>query len=91
MLIKDGIIVVVSEHNLDVPEAVSLDAGGLFIAPGFIDIHVHGGGGHDFMDNTVDAFLEIAKIHARYGTTSMFPTTLSGLTEDIVNTLEIYE
>ncbi|MDP9041512.1 MAG: N-acetylglucosamine-6-phosphate deacetylase, partial [Bacteroidota bacterium] len=89
--IKDGIIVVVSEHNLDVPEAVSLDAGGLFIAPGFIDIHVHGGGGHDFMDNTVEAFLEIAKIHARYGTTSMFPTTLSGLTEDIVNTLEIYE
>jgi N-acetylglucosamine-6-phosphate deacetylase len=91
VLIKDGIIVVVSEHSLDVPEAVSLDAGGLFIAPGFIDIHVHGGGGHDFMDNTVEAFLEIAKIHARYGTTSMFPTTLSGLTEDIVNTLEIYE
>ena len=69
------------------PEAVTIDAGGRYISPGFIDIHVHGGGGYDFMDNTVEAFLEIAKIHARFGTTAMYPTTLTGSTEDIIKTL----
>ena len=55
---------------LIVPGAIRLDAGGGYISPGFIDIHVHGGGGYDFMDNSVEAFLEIARLHARYGTTS---------------------
>ena len=72
VLVKDGIISAVSEYDIDIPEAVALDAGGRYISPGFIDIHVHGGGG-DFMDNTVEAFLEIAKIHARSGTTACFP------------------
>jgi len=76
---------------MDSPEAVILDAGGRYISPGFIDIHVHGGGGYDFMDNTIDAFLEIAKTHARFGTTALYPTTLTGPTEDIVRTLETFE
>lgn len=91
VLVKDGKIVEVAEYDLDVPEAFVLDVGGRYISPGFIDIHVHGGGGHDFMDNTVEAFLEIAKTHARFGTTAMFPTTLTGSTEDIVKTLETYD
>jgi N-acetylglucosamine-6-phosphate deacetylase len=91
VLVKDGIISEVSEFNLDVPDAIVLDAGGRYIAPGFIDIHVHGGGGYDFMDNTVEAFLEIAKTHVRFGTTALFPTTLTGSTEDILKTLETFE
>jgi N-acetylglucosamine-6-phosphate deacetylase len=91
VLIRDGVITAVSDHDLDLPEAVTLDAGGRYISPGFIDIHVHGGGGHDFMDNTVEAFLEIAKTHAGFGTTAMYPTTLSGSTEDIVKTLKTYD
>ena len=91
ILVKDGIIVEIGDHDLDLPEATLIDAGGRFISPGFIDIHVHGGGGHDFMDNTVEAFLEIAQLHARFGTTAMFPTTLTGSTEDILKTLEIYD
>lgn len=91
VVVREGIITEVAEHDLDIPEAVTLDAGGRYISPGFIDIHVHGGGGHDFMDNTVEAFLEIAKTHARFGTTALFPTTLTGATEDIIKTLETYE
>jgi N-acetylglucosamine-6-phosphate deacetylase len=91
LLIEDGIIIAVAEHDLDVADAFIIDAGGKYIAPGFIDIHIHGGGGHDFMDNSVEAFLEIAKTHSRFGTTAMFPTTLTGPTEDIVKTLETYE
>jgi N-acetylglucosamine-6-phosphate deacetylase len=91
VLIGDGIIIDVSHHDLEMPGAMILDAGSRYISPGFIDIHVHGGGGYDFMDNTVEAFLEIAKTHARYGTTALFPTTLTGSTEDIVRTLRTYD
>ena len=91
VLIRDGIIIGVSDHDPEMPGAMILDAGGNYISPGFIDIHVHGGGGYDFMDNTVEAFLEIAKTHARYGTTALFPTTLTGPAEDIVSTLRTYD
>ncbi|HET7001710.1 MAG TPA: N-acetylglucosamine-6-phosphate deacetylase [Puia sp.] len=91
VLVRDGIIVNVSDHDPEMPGAKILDAGGKFVSAGFIDIHVHGGGGYDFMDNTVEAFLEIAKIHARYGTTALFPTTLTGSAEDIVSTLKTYD
>ncbi|MCI0183519.1 N-acetylglucosamine-6-phosphate deacetylase [Acidibacillus sp. S0AB] len=47
------------------------------IVPGFIDIHVHGGGGADTMDHTIEAYETIAKTHARYGTTSMLLTTVT--------------
>ncbi len=67
-----------------------IDAGGNYIAPGFIDLHVHGGGGSDFMDGTVDAFLKIAETHARFGTTALFPTTLTSEKEDLLHTLDIY-
>jgi len=91
ILIKDGVIVEVSDREIKVPEAHYIDAGGHFVSPGFIDIHVHGGGGYDFMDNTVEAFLAIAKLHARFGTTALYPTTLAGSTDDIVKTLEVYD
>lgn len=91
ILIRDGRIVEVANYELNIPEADSLDAGGGYISPGFIDLHIHGGGGHDFMDNTVEAFLEIARMHAGFGTTAMFPTTLTGSTADIIQTLETYE
>ncbi len=91
VLVRDGIIISVSDHALEMPGALVLDAGGRYISPGFIDIHVHGGGGYDFMDSTVEAFLEIAKTHARYGTTALFPTTLTGSAVDIVRTLKTYD
>ncbi|SHJ96260.1 N-acetylglucosamine-6-phosphate deacetylase [Pseudozobellia thermophila] len=71
--------------------AILIDAKGQYISPGFIDIHVHGGGGHDFMDGEVEGFLKIAELHAQYGTTAMLPTTLTGGKEDLLNTLEVYE
>ncbi|HZY37715.1 MAG TPA: N-acetylglucosamine-6-phosphate deacetylase [Mucilaginibacter sp.] len=91
VLIAEGRIIGVGGNSIDSPAAIGIDAGGNYISPGFIDIHVHGGGGHDFMDNTVDAFLGIAKLHARYGTTSMLPTTLTSSRADLVETLKTYE
>lgn len=91
VLITNGIITEVKEGNIDVSNAIEIDAKGNYIAPGFIDIHVHGGGGHDFMDGSETAFLKAAEIHAQYGTTSMSPTTLTSEKEDLLRTLELYE
>ena len=91
VLIAEGIIIAVSAGDIAVADAVEIDAQGQYIAPGFIDIHVHGGGGHDFMDGTQEAFLEIAKTHARHGTTAMLPTTLTSEKEDLLHTLDLYE
>ncbi|HVV56152.1 MAG TPA: N-acetylglucosamine-6-phosphate deacetylase [Mucilaginibacter sp.] len=91
LLITDGIITEISASDIDAPDAAETDAQGNYVSPGFIDIHVHGGGGSDFMDNTVEAFLNIANLHARHGTTAMFPTTLSCEKSDLLETLSVYE
>ncbi|MBE8721485.1 N-acetylglucosamine-6-phosphate deacetylase [Sphingobacterium pedocola] len=72
-------------------EAVLINAEGLYISPGFIDMHVHGGGGHDFMDGTVEAFLGVAETHIRYGTTALSPTTLTSTIEALFQTLDAYK
>jgi N-acetylglucosamine-6-phosphate deacetylase len=91
VLITGEIITEVTAGDIEVSNAIEIDAGGRYIAPGFIDIHIHGGGGHDFMDNSVEAFLGIAKTHAQFGTTAMFPTTLTSAKEDMLQTLEMHE
>ena len=91
ILIADGKIAAISETNIETTGAELINAEGKYISPGFIDIHVHGGGGHDFMDATEEAFLKIAETHARFGTTAMLPTTLTGSKEDILETLRAYD
>jgi len=91
ILVENGRILAIQEGNLDFPDSIMIDAGGKYISPGFIDLHIHGGGGYDFMDGTEEAFLKIAEMHARYGTTSMVPTTLTSEKEDLLKTLDIYE
>jgi N-acetylglucosamine-6-phosphate deacetylase len=91
VLVDSGKIVEISSSNIDAPGAIEIDAKGKYVSPGFIDIHVHGGGGHDFMDNTIEAFLGIAQLHAQYGTTAMLSTTLSCEKADLLETLRIYD
>lgn len=91
IIVKEGKILAVGDQRVDLPDAVEIDAGGQYVAPGFIDIHVHGGGGHDFMDGTEEAFLKIAEAHAKHGTTAMLPTTLTSETEELLRTLDIYK
>ena len=91
ILVENGKILAIAEGETETSDARVIDARGKYVSPGFIDIHVHGGGGHDFMDNSVDGFLEIAKMHAQHGTTAMFPTTLTCEKPDLLETLRVYE
>ena len=89
--IKDGLIESVNVQAPAIKDVVEIDANDMYVSPGFIDIHIHGGGGADFMDGTEKAFLQIAATHARYGTTSMLPTTLTSSKEELFHTLDIYK
>ena len=90
LLVEDGKILAIEPADTSFPDSRMIDVQGHYISPGFMDIHVHGGGGFDFMDGTVEAFLNIAQTHAKHGTTSMLPTTLSCEKEDLIQTLEAY-
>ena len=78
--IRRGDIAVSAGKIVDIGEDLpgeGIDAAGLYIAPGFVDIHSHGGGGADFMDDDPAAFEAALRFHAGSGTTSMLPTTLT--------------
>jgi len=61
----------------DIGEAKSIDAKQKIILPGFIDIHVNGGGGHLSVEGTPEAIECISKAHSKFGTTPMVISTIS--------------
>ena len=88
--IEDGVI---AEYGkaLDADGArCAIDGGGGYLFPGFIDVHVHGGGGADFMDGTPEAFAQAVKAHLSRGTTTLVPTALSATHEELVGFLRAY-
>lgn len=91
VLVKNGKIVGIDRNGTYVDDLPVIDVRGNYVSPGFIDIHVHGGGGYDFMDGEVEGFLRIAELHAKYGTTAMVPTTLTSESDHLFRTLDVYE
>ena len=84
LLIGDGAILALGEGAPPAGADVREDASGAFLAPGLIDMHVHGGGGADFMDATEDAFIRAAQLHLRHGTTTLLPTATSSPIEELM-------
>src|SRR5262245_16814236 len=71
------------------PAGESVDLAGGYLVPGFVDLHVHGGCGADFMDGTEEAFRTVCAAHARHGTTSLSPTTTVARREQILAVLDL--
>lgn len=91
VLIENGRFTHVLAAEEALPEGYApLDAQGLYLAPGFIDIHTHGGGGHDYMDGTEEALFAAARTAAMHGATGVFPTTLSASQEETLAFLRMY-
>ena len=64
-----------------------VDVGGLYLSPGFIDVHVHGGDGGYFMSGEAEQIDKTCKMHLRHGTTSMTPSISAAPTEVIIKSL----
>lgn len=82
LYIENGVIMAFTDSELDFD--YEIDAEGLYVSPGFIDIHTHGAGGYDFGDGEVSDIKNAAYTHAKHGTTTIFPTATSSSTEDIL-------
>ena len=89
LLVRDGRIADVLSAESPVPSGAEvIDAGAGFVSPGWVDLHVHGGLGADFMDGTAEAFRLALRGHARHGTTRMAITTTVATHEQILATLD---
>jgi N-acetylglucosamine-6-phosphate deacetylase len=88
VLVEDGRIVSVgprseqdsADRTVDFPDAV--------LAPGFIDIHIHGAAGHDSMHLSRAGAAEVGRFLARHGVTSYYPTTITASEDDTISALE---
>ena len=91
VLICDGKILEVTNSDLAVIGATVIDARGMTIVPGFVSMHAHGGGGHDFTEATEEAFRIAATAHLKHGATGIFPTLSSTSFERIYQAVDVCE
>lgn len=91
VLISNGKILEVTNSDLAVIGAKVIDVKGMYIVPGFIGMHIHGGGGHDYTEGTVEAFESATKAHLLHGATSVFPTLTSTTFDNIKKAANVCE
>src|SRR6202166_5301483 len=90
LLVDDGrVLEITSKSSRRLPAGVSLfDLGDGIIAPGYIDLHIHGSAGYDVMDDSAEALPAIERLLARHGVTSYFPTTVTAPMDTTLRALE---
>ena len=91
VLICDGKILEVTNSDLAVIGATVIDARGMTIVPGFVSMHAHGGGGHDYTEATEEAFRTATTAHLKHGATGIFPTLSSTSFERIYQAVDVCE
>lgn len=90
--VNNGVIAELSGHPIP-PESREevIDLNGLYLAPGFIDLHVHGALRRDTMEAKVEAFETICRFHATGGTTALALTTVTATTQEILDVIRAVE
>src|SRR5712691_483086 len=86
LVVRAGKIADIRQQTRAAGEDV-VDLAGDYLAPGFVDLHLHGGMGRDTMEASADAFRAICGFHASGGTTSLLLTTASAPLNAIVDVL----
>ena len=86
-LLFDEKIIALSQRDLP-KKCEIIDAQGLYVSAGFVDMHIHGSGGSDVMDATSEALESISQSLLQTGTTSFVATTMTMSREDIVKALD---
>jgi N-acetylglucosamine-6-phosphate deacetylase len=91
LLVNDGRIVDIAyQFACSLPVELSLlDLGDNLIAPGYVDLHIHGSSGYDVMDDAPEALPAIERLLARHGVTSYFPTTVTADFDSTLRALEL--
>lgn len=95
--VSEGLDIVVENNKISavVPKGTiigqKINLGGKYIAPGFIDIHCHGGDGAEFIDGTAEAVKKACAIHKKHGTRVIYPTLSASDTDTVVKALEAIE
>ncbi len=88
-LITEGERILEPAFRSELPEGEVIDLRGGWLLPGFIDFHLHGGGGADFMDGSVEAFQKACMTHCAHGTTALCPTTVACSNEELFSLFDV--
>jgi N-acetylglucosamine-6-phosphate deacetylase len=90
LLVDDGVIAEVSARTLrEVPKNYRLvNFGDGILAPSFVDIHIHGGAGHDVMESDREALPAVERLLARHGVSTYLPTTVTAPIDGTLAALE---
>lgn len=85
VIVENGKISRITTDSVEIPEAQTVCAKGLNVVPGGIDLHIHGGGGRDYMEGTPEAFKVAVESHLMHGTTAIYPTLSSSSVQMIMD------
>lgn len=95
-IIENGSVTLDGKKIIDVDgvkpsKCTEIDACGGYILPGFIDLHVHGGGGYDFMDADAESICGVAKAHCKHGTTGLYVTSMTCADEHLIKLIDSFK
>lgn len=91
VLIEDGVIAEITTRGArEIPAGSRcVEFPDSILVPGFIDIHIHGGAGHDVMETGPDVLPAVEKLLACHGVASYYPTTVTAPLDRILKSLEV--
>ncbi len=88
VVVEDNKIISIFKDDNFTKEGMAIDCEGNYISPGFVDIHCHGAYNASFSSGSTDELNRAVAYHAKYGTTSVLPTTLSASHNQILSALK---